>query len=87
MRRLLRFLGSLWLATNQLVNAASGGRADQTVSARAAEARDNGSKTGAVICRMLDVVDFAEERKGEDHCAKAQRHGFERAAARLRGTK
>jgi hypothetical protein len=79
MHRLIRFALGLSLAANQLVNAITGGRGDQTVSARAGGARANGSKVGSAVCRVLEAADFHEERKGEDHCQKALRHERERA--------
>lgn len=77
MIRLAKYLLGVSLAANQLVNAATGGRPDETVSFRAARARAQGSKMGAGMCLALNAVDFHHERRDEDHCEKAARHHAE----------
>jgi hypothetical protein len=75
-----RWLLAISLAANQLVNALTGGSAGETVSSRASRARARGSKTGVIVCRVLEAADFHRERPNEDHCAKATRHYAERLA-------
>jgi hypothetical protein len=82
-KTLARYLLGISLGLNQLVNAATGGRADETVSSRAAAARAHGSHRGAAVCRVLDAFDFHKQRPDEDHCQKALRHQRERAAAQV----
>jgi hypothetical protein len=78
MRHVKHWLVGISLAANQLVNALTGGSAGQTVSFRAEQARANGSRAGAAVCRVLEAADFHRERPNEDHCAKAARHFRER---------
>lgn len=52
---------------SQALNVITMGQPGMTVSARAGYARDNGSKVGAGLCRVLDVVDL----KSHDHCTNA----------------
>lgn len=76
--RVVRYLLGLSLAFNQLGNAITGGKPTQTVSARAAHARDHGSAVGRGVCAVLNAVDLHYERPNEDHCQKAERHEQER---------
>lgn len=74
-RRARRFLGVVWLAVNQTVNALMGGDAQMTVSARIAYARERGSQFGFKACKVLSALDLRDndpERGGGDHCVNAQ---------------
>lgn len=53
------------LAYDQALNALTGGSEDETVSSRAARARDENRKWGCVLCRVLDWLD-------PDHCNKSR---------------
>lgn len=55
----------LAISHDQLANAAFGGHEDETISSRAARARDNGHRWGCVLCKLLDRVD-------PDHCNKSR---------------
>lgn len=50
---------------DQLANVAANGSEDETISSRAARARDNGRRWGCVLCRILDHLDV-------DHCDKSR---------------
>jgi hypothetical protein len=52
---------NMLIALDQLLNALAGGYPDETISLHAARARDKGSKTGCVLCKMLDWFD-------KNHC-------------------
>jgi hypothetical protein len=80
MLRIAKYVLGITLAANQLANALMGGSPTETVSSRAAHARDQGSRLGRAVCAALDRVDLHHERDGEDHCAKAIRHRRERLA-------
>jgi len=80
MRKILKWMAAAWLATNQLVNAGTGGNPMETVSSRLGGARSNGSKFAVGACKVLGALDFAET-KDEDHCAKARRRYVERLEA------
>jgi len=63
------FTGSIraWrilIGFDQLMNAATGGNEDETISSRAAKARQRGRQWGCVLCRLLDSID-------KDHCNKS----------------
>jgi hypothetical protein len=70
MKRITRWLLAVSMAANQLVNALTGGDPDMAVSARAAYARERDSKTGRLVCRILEAVDVHpfSDRPGMDHC-------------------
>ncbi len=53
------------IAFDQLFNAAANGSEDETVSSRAARARDAGRRWGCVLCRLLDKID-------PGHCDKSR---------------
>lgn len=44
-------------AIDEAANVAINGYGDTTISARAARARNAGSRWGCVLCRLLDMVD------------------------------
>jgi hypothetical protein len=73
-----RWLIAISIGANQFVNAIVGGSPSETVSARAAIAREHGSTGGRRVCVVLDVIDVKKKINGEDHCAKALRHLHER---------
>lgn len=50
---------------DQLANVATNGHEDETISSRAARAKDNGKKWGCILCRLLDFVD-------ENHCDESR---------------
>jgi len=52
------------IAYDQLVNAATGGSEDETISSRAARLRKEGRGWACVLCRILDGLD-------KDHCNKS----------------
>ena len=62
------------IASIQLMNAALGGKADETISSRVGRARDRGSSSAAKLC---DVLDWLDPRDGDglsgDHCSIAVR--------------
>lgn len=53
------------MAYDQALNALTGGHEDETVSSRAARARDRGRRWGCVLCGVLDWLD-------PDHCNKSR---------------
>lgn len=50
---------------DQLANVALNGSEDETISSRAARAREEGKRWGCVLCRFLDRLE-------PDHCNKAR---------------
>ena len=50
---------------DQLVNVAANGHEDETISSRAARARDGGRRWGCLLCRLLDALD-------PGHCDKSR---------------
>lgn len=50
---------------DQLVNVAANGCEDETISSRAARARDRGKRWGCVLCKLLDAID-------SNHCEKSR---------------
>jgi hypothetical protein len=64
-----RWLLAILMALNQGINALSGGNPDETVSSRAGQAREQGSRVGAGLC---EVFDWLDPRDGDspqgDHC-------------------
>ena len=52
-------------AFDRLANAATNGRESETVSSRAALARDQGKRWGCVLCGLLDRIE-------QDHCNRAR---------------
>lgn len=59
--RYRRYVRNCWVAEDQLWNARLGGDEDETISGRAAKARNAGRRWGCVLCRLLDWID-------PDHC-------------------
>ncbi|GAB3358085.1 hypothetical protein GCM10027395_00540 [Giesbergeria sinuosa] len=55
----------LAISKDQNANTAFNGSEDETVSSRAARARDQGSRWGCILCRLLDAID-------PDHCNKSK---------------
>lgn len=56
----------LALSKDQNANAAFNGSEDETISSRAARARDNGRRWGCILCKLLDAIDsnHCENSKG-----------------------
>lgn len=52
-------------AKDQVFNAALNGSEDETLSSRAARARDRGERWGCVLCKLLDSLD-------DRHCARSK---------------
>lgn len=52
-------------AKDQGFNAALGGSEDETLSSRAARARDRGERWGCILCRLLDKIE-------RNHCDEAR---------------
>jgi hypothetical protein len=52
------------VAKDQSVNAARGGKEDETVSSAAGRAMQRGDRWGCVLCRWLDLFE-------KDHCLKS----------------
>jgi hypothetical protein len=65
-KRVRWYLFGLFIAFDQFINALFAGYPDETVSFRAANARDEGKRWGCVLCRLLDAID-------RNHCRMAQR--------------
>lgn len=57
----------LAVAHDQLINAATGGNEDETVSSRAAKAARDGRRWGCVLCRWLDKIDPGHCEKNIEH--------------------
>lgn len=55
----------LALSKDQNANAAFNGSEDESISSRAARARDEGSRWGCILCRLLDAIDH-------NHCNKSK---------------
>jgi hypothetical protein len=72
------WLVSIAMAANQLINALTGGAADESVSSRAGHARGNGSRVGTAVCAILNTFDTrdAQSPKG-DHCDIAIRNYYD----------
>lgn len=83
MGRFKRYVIALSIAGNQLVNALSGGSADETVSSRMGRAREKGSKPAVVGCRVLEFLDVHRHVEGKDHCQKAVKNQQDRLQAEL----
>jgi hypothetical protein len=60
-----RYLYSVIIGFDHLANALLGGYPDETISYRAANARDKDHRWGCVLCKVLDYIDT-------DHCDRAQ---------------
>ena len=55
----------LAISKDQKANTAFNGSEDETISSRAARARDNGRRWGCILCRLLDAIDH-------NHCNKSK---------------
>ena len=55
----------LALSKDQNANAAFNGSEDESISSRAARARDSNRRWGCILCRLLDAID-------PDHCNKSK---------------
>lgn len=60
-----RYLWNFLVSIDQLLNTILGGDPDETVSSRAAKARDSGKKWGKVVCSVLDRID-------PEHCEESK---------------
>lgn len=58
------YIATIFVALSILVNAILGGAPTETLSFRAAKARDSKIRWGCILCRVLDSVD-------RNHCDKA----------------
>lgn len=56
MKAALRYVFHIAVALDQVANAVLGGYPDETVSIRAAFARNKGQRWGCVLCKLLDFV-------------------------------
>lgn len=65
---------TLAVAFDQLMNAATGGDMDETISSRAARGDEAGLKRWSALCRLLDWVD-------PGHCQRALQSERDEAAA------
>jgi hypothetical protein len=61
----LRYLREVFYGADHLLNALTGGKGSQTISYRAALARNQGRVWGCVLCRWLDKIE-------KDHCSIEQ---------------
>ena len=59
-----RWIINVLIAFDQLMNAIGGGDPDETISSRAAKARNRGRWWGCILCRFLDHID-------PKHCASS----------------
>ncbi len=66
----LRWLMAIMIASNQLGNALTGGNPQESISSRAGEAREHGSKVGTGICAVFEAFDFHDPDRA-DHCTLA----------------
>lgn len=55
----------LAISQDQNGNTALNGNEDETLSSRAARARDSGKRWGCILCRLLDAIDH-------NHCDKSK---------------
>jgi hypothetical protein len=63
----MRYVLNILIAVDQVANAILGGYPDETISLRAALARDNGERWGCLLCRLLDAI-------VADHCSNSIIH-------------
>jgi hypothetical protein len=64
MKVLNRFMLNMLVLLDQLGNTLTGGSPNETISERAAKARNNKKAWGCVLCRLLDCIQ-------KDHCNNA----------------
>lgn len=70
-----RYLMALSMAGNQMVNAVTGGSPYETVSSRAAHARDHGSKVGKTVCAVFGWLDPRDQHSPQgNHCDIAEKN-------------
>lgn len=55
---------SIAIGFDQLVNAATGGNEDETISSRAARERNEGKRWACILCKFLDKLD-------KNHCTNS----------------
>ena len=60
-----RYIWNFLISLDQFFNTLLGGDPDETISSRAARAREHGSKVGRIACSILDWLD-------PDHCKKSE---------------
>ena len=65
---LRRFRYSLWIATDQLVNAIHNGNPDVTVSSKVGYMAEQGSKTAIAMAYVIDLLFYIAIGQ-ENHCA------------------
>lgn len=53
----MSYFRRLLVSFDQLANTVSGGDPDETISSRAAKARDKGRWWGCILCRVIDWFD------------------------------
>lgn len=58
---LTTYIWNILISFDQVLNAIFGGYPDETISLRAARARNQGETWGCLLCKFLDWID-------EDHC-------------------
>jgi hypothetical protein len=61
-----RYFLNLLIALDQTGNAIFGGYPDETISLRAARARDKGERWGCVLCKLLELI-------VPNHCTNTER--------------
>jgi hypothetical protein len=64
MKAALRYVFFVAVSLDQVANAVLGGYPDETVSIRAAFARNRGQRWGCVLCKLLDFFH-------PNHCSRA----------------
>jgi hypothetical protein len=65
-----RYLLSIVMALNFVANALLGGSPMESISYRAAMAREHGGKFGTGVCRVFEAMDFHPKTR-VDHCTQA----------------
>lgn len=60
---MLSWLGNIFIAFDQFINALIGGDPDETLSSRAGKAARKNNKIACIFCKMLDFFD-------KNHCEK-----------------
>lgn len=67
---LKRWVATVAVAANQLLNALTGGPADESLSARLGYAREGGNKFAKAACAVLEKVNTGKPQF-HDHCYEA----------------
>lgn len=65
-----RWIAAVAVASNQLLNALSGGSPDESISSRLGHAREHGSKFARFACAVLEKVNTGHPQF-DDHCLEA----------------